>query len=235
MEYSTAAVRNPKTGETMIRPYVTNRKTMNMRSLVAYAKKAGYVRGQQKDLEGLGGGLLEAAKDRALAGYIVNFNDWFIISGQLKGSVDETRQLTDANSYHVTITATKILKGDINDYDWHCVDDSSVRVRITGLSYSGAPADGRLMKNKDIYVNGRNLFFIAGDSCTMTWTEDGEEKSATITPTESDFNHMKFAWPAALDEVPADTEVTFTFRTRGGVEEGQFQPNTRTAKVVSAS
>ena len=43
---------------------------------------------------------------RALAGYAINVNDWFIISEQLKGTVGEDRQLNAANTYHLTITAS---------------------------------------------------------------------------------------------------------------------------------
>lgn len=82
MNYRVFTAHNPKTGGTLLRPVVTNRNGMTMKQLVAYAKTANYVRGQQKDLEGLLGGFIEAMQDRAKAGYSINVNDWFIISGQ---------------------------------------------------------------------------------------------------------------------------------------------------------
>ena len=88
MKYRVFTSRNPKTGGALLRPIIVDRQTMNFRQLVAYARSAGFVCGQQMDLEGAIGGLLEAAKDRSLAGYAINFNNWFIISGRIRGPVD---------------------------------------------------------------------------------------------------------------------------------------------------
>ncbi len=239
MKYRVANCKNPKTGGAMLRPIITERPTMSLKSLVEYAKNASYVRGQTKDLEGLLGGFVQAMQDRAKAGYSININDWFIISGQLKGQVNATGQLTDANSYHVTITASKDLKVGIDNFSWENVDDDGENVRVTGLSYVGAPQDKQLKKNVAIWVSGRNLAYVAaaGDKVTISWTEESEggatvDKTADIVPTESDFGHMKFDWPAALNDAAVGTEVAFSFRTHGGKSEGAVKPADRSAVVI---
>ena len=239
MKYRVANCKNPKTGGAMLRPIITDRPTMSLKSLVEYAKNASYVRGQTKDLEGLLGGFIQAMQDRAKAGYSINVNDWFIISGQLRGQVDATGLLSDTNSYHVTITASKDLKVGIDNFSWENVGDDGENVRISGLSYVGAPQDKQLKKTVAIWVSGRNLAYVAeaGDKVTINWSEPGEggtpvEKTADIVPTESDFGHMKFDWPTALNDAPVGTEVAFSFRTHGGKSEGTLKPADRSAVVI---
>ena len=236
MKYRVITAHNPKTGGSLLRPVVTDRMSMTLKGLVEYAKTAGYVRGQTKDLEGLLGGFIQAMQDRAKAGYTINVNDWFIIGGRLKGTVGESHQLTDANSYHVTITASKDLKVGFNQFSWTNVDDVGESVKVSTLmSVGGKP--GFIQKTKAIIVTGKNLSFDAslGDTVTVTWKEGDEEKSAALTPTESDYSHMKFDWPTALADVPVNTELTFSFRTRGGTEGAGEQLNTKSAKLTDAS
>lgn len=232
MKYRVFTSHNPKTGGTLLRPIIVDRQTMNFRQLVAYARSAGFVRGQQMDLEGAIGGLLEAAKDRSLAGYAINFNNWFIISGRIRGPVDATRQLTDANSYHVTITATKDLKTDIGSFAWTHVD-GGLTIRIDGLASPDGNA-GEVTKSKAVVVSGRNLAFNAawGDRVTVEWTdEEGEKQSAAITPSEQGANYLRFDWPAALAEVESGTELAFAFHLHGKADAAE-QVLVKTAKLV---
>ena len=234
MKYRVATVRNPKTGGSLLRPYITDRPTMTLKQLVAYAKTAGYVRGQQKDLEGLLGGFTEAMKDRALAGYSINVNDWYIISGQLKGTVDESRQLSDANDYHVTITATKDLKASIDDFSWTRVDEGVI-IKVESITSPGGNK-GEVTKTKAIVANGKNLSYNAawGDSIKVTWTEGTEAKSLDLTPSEIAETYLRIDWPTGLADVPNGTELTFTFRLHGG-EDAAEQLTTVTAKFVIAA
>ena len=234
MEYRVFTARNPKTGGTLLRPLVVNRSTLNMRQIVAYAKTAGYVRGQTKDLEGLLGGFIQAMQDRALAGYSINVNNWFIVSGQLRGSVGEDRLLTAANSYHVTLTATKDLKASIDDFAWQRVDEGVI-IKVESLASPGGVRD-EVIKSKAITASGKNLSYHAdwGDSVTVSWQEEGETQSAAITPSEQSETYLRFDWIAALAEVPADTYLTFTFRLHA-TKDGAEQVTSRTVRLVSAS
>ena len=48
-----------------------------------------------------------------------------------------------------------------------------------------------------------------GDTVKVRWTQDGEDKEATIAPAEVTGEKMSFAFPDALVGVPMDTELTF--------------------------
>lgn len=234
MKYKVFAARNPKTGGSLLRPMVTDRNTMSMKQLVSYAKTAGYVRGQQKDLEGLLGGFIEAMQDRGKAGYSINVNDWFIISGQLKGTVGDDRMLTSANDYHVTITASKDLKVGIDNFSWTRVDDMGIAIKVENLSSPGG-AKGEIIKTKAIIATGKNLAYSAdwGDKVVVTWMEDDEEKSLELTPSEASETYLRFDWPTGLASVPVNTELTFSFRLHGSADAAE-QVSTRTAKLIAA-
>ena len=88
MFYCVRTGHNPITKEAAFVPYIVDRKTLSLSEVVAYAKTAGYMRGQQKDLEGLVNGFIEAMRDRAKAGYSIDVNDWFLVKGYLKGKLD---------------------------------------------------------------------------------------------------------------------------------------------------
>ena len=235
MYYKVVSGRNPKDGGIVLRPVVTGRRTMGTKGLVAYARNAGYMRGQQKDLEGTVGGFIQAAQDRAKAGYIINVNDWFIIGGQLRGKVDETYALTSANSYHVNITTSKDLQVGIDEFSWTRDDDTSARTKINDLmSVGGKP--GFITKSNKIIGTGKNMEYLAalGDSVIASWKIGEEEHTLELTPSESDYSHMLFDWPEGLDDVPEGTEITFSFRTHAGIEGSAVQLNTKTVKVATA-
>ena len=231
MQYKVIAAYNPSTKGSLLRPVIVNRKTMNLRQIVAYAKNAGYVRGQSRDLEGLLGGFIQAIQDRALAGYSVNVNDWFIVSGRLKGTVGESRQLTGENSYHVTITATKDLKADIDDFSWSRVDEGAI-IKLESLTSPGGNK-GEVTRGLALVANGKNLAYNAawGDKVTVSWVEGSETKSLDLTPSEVAETYMRFDWPSALAEVPENTELSVVAALHG--EEGAAeQSSTVKAKLV---
>ena len=191
------------------------------------------MRGQTRDLEGLLGGFMQAMQDRALAGYAINVNDWFIISGRLKGTVGESRQLTDANTYHVTLTATKDLKASIDDFCWTRVDEGAI-IKVESIT-SPNGTKGEITKTKAIVANGKNLAFNAawGDSVTVSWIEGAETKTLTLTPSEQSGTYLRFDWPTGLADVEAGTELTFSFRLHGG-EGGAEQLTTAVAELVAS-
>lgn len=234
LDYRVVKVLNPQTGETLLRPVIVNRNTLNMKQVVAYAKTAGYVRGQTKDLEGLLGGFIQAIQDRALAGYTVNVNDWFIVSGQLKGTVGEDRQITAENSYRVTLTAAKDLKATIDDFSWHRVDEGVI-IKVESLTSPDGVKD-QIIKSKAILAIGKNLSYHKdwSDSVSVTWEEEGIVKSATLEPSEQSETYLRFDNVAALASIPADSVLTFTFKLHA-TEEGAEQTSTRSVRLIAAS
>jgi len=109
-------------------------------------------------------------------------------------------------------------------------------VTIDKVMTVGASSDGTIAKSKKIRAVGTNTQFDAaiGDSITVEWLEDGETKSAALTPVEQDDTCLTFDWPAALDDVPDGTDVTFVFSTRIGIPDAAAQVNKITVKLVAA-
>ena len=77
-----------------------------------------------------------------------------------------------------------------------------------------------IVKGEVFAAVGTNLSFGEGDSVTVKWTEDGEEKSLEVTPTETTPTKMDFAAVEAFDDIPDDTELTFEFELGGETAEG---------------
>ncbi|MGN0848049.1 MAG: hypothetical protein ACI4RA_11805 [Kiritimatiellia bacterium] len=233
LNYRVFPARNPITGDTFLRPVITNRNSMSLKQLVEYAKTAGFVRGHQNDLEGLLGGFIEAMRDRAKAGYTINVGDWFKVCGRLRGTVGEDRRLTSANDYRVTISALKDLKVGISNFSWSRVEDAVPIARIDTLC-SPNGMKGEIVRTRDFVANGRNLSFNAawGDRLVLSWTEGENAKSVELTPSEQSDTFLRFAWADELEEIPVGTLLTFTFRLHGA-EDAAEQTCTKTAKLVT--
>lgn len=213
MTYKIVRAKNHLTGETYRRPVITNRHSMGLKKLVEFAIKGGFMRGQLKELIGSVSGFFEAVKDRALAGYTINLGDMLIITGHLQGTVDESLSLTKENEYHLSVRVKKEMQVPLETFAWVREDDNGNHPKVERITSTQGVAIGEIKKSVGIVVSGQNLVFSAanGDKVIITWTEDGETQSATVTPKASSTLSMDFDWPAALSEVAAGTEVTFTF------------------------
>ena len=236
MKYRVVQGHNPRTGGTIQRPQIVDRETYYMNQVVDFAKNAGYIRGQLEDLKGNANGLIEAVKKLSQMGKSVNLNNWLRVHAELTGTVGESRQLTEENELRVRITTLNDLKAKVSDFSWTNVEDSGVIPKIEMiLSPGGKPWE--VVKTRGILATGRNLFFDAakGDAATISWGEGASAQSINVTPTESDYSHMLFAWPTALADVDPGTKLTFSFRTCAGIEGGAVYPITRTATLVAAS
>ena len=71
-----------------------------------------------------------------------------------------------------------------------------------------------ILKGEAFVATGENISYDAdaGDTVTVKWTEDGEEKSETITPQSVSETAMNFDAVDAFDDLPDNTELTFEFR-----------------------
>ena len=236
MKYRVVQGRNPRTGGAMQRPLIVERETYYLDQVVEYAINAGYVRGQFHDMRGALNGFIEAIQQLGKDGKAVNLNNWLRVHAELTGQLNETHQLSDANELHVVITALQDLKSDCSKFSWTNVEKSSATPKIdTILSPGGNPWE--IVKTKGILVTGRNLYFDPekGDTATVLYGEGEGETSLDITPTESDYSHMLFAWPAELAEVAAGTKLTFTFRTCAGVEGGAVYSMSKQTTLVAVA
>lgn len=228
---------NPKTRGTCKRPQITERETYYLDQVVQFALDNGFVRGQFQDMKGALNGFIECIQYLGLNGKAVSLNDWLRVHSELTGTVGETYQLSCENELRVCIQALKELKTSADNFSWTNVSDTGVLPKIDSLMYVGASKSGEIKKGVSIIATGRNLAFngTLGDSVVLTWKEGDAEQSATITPAESDYSHMKFDWPTALADVPANTEITFTFTLHGGVEGGAAHTATKSVKLLAAA
>lgn len=236
MKYRVVQGRNPRTGGTIQRPQIVERETYYLDQVVEYALNAGYVRGQFHDMRGALNGFIEAIQQLGKDGKAVNLNNWLRVHAELTGQVGESRQLSDANELHVVITALQDLKSDWTKFSWTNVEDSGVIPKIDTILSPGGKL-WEVVKTKGILATGRNLFFDAakGDTATISWGEGESAQTISITPSESDYSHMLFAWPTALADVEPGTKLTFSFRTCAGIEGGAVYPMTKVATLVAAS
>ena len=237
LQYKVVTGYNPatKTKGDLMRPLLVNREIYPVDRVVEYALKNGYIRGQFEDMKGAINGSIEAMQQLVRDGKIVNLADWLKIHAELTGTVGESRQVGSANKLHVCITALQSLKIDMSHFSMENVDESGSKPRIaTILSPGGKPWE--VIKTKDILVTGMHLEFDAskGDTATVTYGEGEEATTINITPTESDYAHMRFGWPAALADVAAGTKLTFAFRTCAGIEGGAVYSTSKEATLVNA-
>lgn len=235
MKFRVVQGRNPKTGGTVQRPLIVERETYYLDQVVQYALNAGYVRGQFHDMRGALNGFIQAMQQLGKDGKAVNLNNWLRIHAELTGTVGESRQLSDRNEMRVNITALQDLKSDWTQFSWTNVDNTGAMPKIdTILSPGGKPWE--IVKSKGILVTGRNLYFDAakGDTASISYGEGDAAVTLAITPTESDYSHMLFGWPAELEEVAAGTKLTLSFRTCAGVEGGAVYTLTKAAEMKDA-
>ena len=126
------------------------------------------------------------------------------------------------------------------EVDYNAVSISNVRggqrVSVGSIAYNGAAENAfDIRRGTPILVTGRNLAYIAGDLVTVSRASaGGQTVVATLVPAESDYYHESFAWPSALDDIAAGSELTFTFRLRGGDEEATPVTVTKTVRVVAS-
>ena len=74
-----------------------------------------------------------------------------------------------------------------------------------------------IVKGEAFAAHGANLSFhrAAGDSVTVKWTQDGEEKSLALEPSATDPTKISFDAVEAFDDIPDETELTFVFELSG--------------------
>lgn len=234
MKYRIVGGKNPKTGEPIKRPVITERETYYIDKVVEYAIKNGYVRGQFHDMRGALNGFIEAIEQLGRDGKCVNLNNWLRVHAELTGTVDETLQLTKANELRVCITPLQDLKSDVANFSWTNIADLSLIARFKTISSSGGK-NGEVKKNTGFTITGANLFYnnAWGDTVSVSFiNEDGENTEVQLTPAESSESVMRFVWPEELATAPAGATLEFK-ATLHGEEGGAACPTKITAKVVA--
>ena len=156
------------------------------------------------------------------------------LRGKVKGPFSQFDPATCSSA--IVISSLSGLERSVDrDYVTFVNENAGVKVTVNRVSWIGSEEPNVVKKGEAFGAYGTNLMFDSslGDTVTLTWKDAGDtEHTATLTPSESDYDHMKFSWPGALDDVAEGTELTFTFRTRGGIEDADEQVNVKKVLVI---
>ena len=157
------------------------------------------------------------------------------LRGKVKGPYSPFDPATCSSA--IVITSLSGLEKEVDrNYVTFVNANAGVRVIVNRVSWIGSDEPNVVKKGEAFGAYGTNLMSDSslGDTVTVAWKDASEnEHTATLTPSESDYDHMKFSWPGALDDVAEGTELTFTFRTRGGIEDADEQVNTKKVVVTA--
>ena len=220
IRYRVLPFTHPVTKAKYLRPLIVERQTYSLSQLVTFALSGGYVRGQHADICGTVHGIIEAIQELGRQGHAVNLGDYLRVHGELTGRIDEvTRRVGPGNGYRMVLTPLKKMRGKLSDFNWVNVDELEGRLRVSSIASGDCRELDRILPGKTIFVTGNYLTVRPerGDSVVATWLDSsGVEQHAALVPTRNGTICLEFAPFAALDALPAGTEVTFTFRLHVG-------------------
>ena len=235
LSYAVAEGVDPRTKNPLKRPYLTRRQVYDSEGVVDHGLNLGHIRGKKHDLVGVLNGCIATIKELIKMGFVVDLDGWLLFYLALTGQVGDDLALTSENDLKFRIRALKDLKVNMADFSFERVNDDGLSIKVESVSSPGGKKD-EIIKTKAIVVNGKNLSYNAdwGDSVKVTWTEDTEAKELTLAPSEQSETYLRFDWPTGLADVPAGTDLEFSFRLRGA-EDAPVKSAKRTAKLVVAA
>ena len=132
------------------------------------------------------------------------FNDPALVGKEIVFTVEGRCGDPDAG------TQTKKVSATLDEGDTPPPPATPTVTKVASEGKSG------IVKGQPFAAEGENLFW--NDSCAAkaTWTQDDEEKSADVVPTEATATKLSFDAEDAFDDIPDGTELTFTFDFGGG-------------------
>ena len=159
----------------------------------------------------------------------------------LRGKLKSAYSAFDRNTCSCAIVFTSLsgLEKSVNTekYIQFVNTRTGTRVIIDRIVYEGCVDSSQIatiMRGKGIAVTGLNCQWLEGDTCTVVWKDAyGVEQTAQIVPISSTVTEMHFAWPEALNDAPLG-DVQMHFLTRGGIADGEPQPNDKTVTLIEA-
>lgn len=182
--------------------------------------------------------ILEKARSAIKSGKTVILDDYLRLKGTFVNDIDPVTGKPGKDTvYRVRATSLRKLQFPVSDFELTNVESDGSLPAITSVLNIGLTAKKDvLIRGKDIILAGRNLYFDAaqGDTLMVSFLEDGERQSISLSPSEIAPAMIRVPWPAALAEVESGTEVSFTLSTRRGKENGVFTPISRKATLVTA-
>ena len=158
---------------------------------------------------------------------------WAVADTDKSGDIPASKMTSDVGRADIAADALAELASE--EYDGKTIvftvrgNFSSAKISAT-LSYvalvptvDSIASEGKdgIVKGEDFAAVGANLSWHEGDSVTVKWTQDGEEKSLEVTPRATAPTKMDFDAVDAFDDIPDDTELTFEFELGGETAEGE--------------
>lgn len=244
-DYRVVAGVNPKdVTKTILRPLIVNKEVYDSSRCLRFAMDYGYIAGGQFYANfGVVSGFLEAVQQLGKDGRDILLNGWLRIHPELKGTIDpETRLLGEDNEIHVCAQCQTNFRRKASEFNWNCIDDTSVRATVQHIQSVGGAKDKEIFASAKISVGGTNLaYHSSSDKITASWqttdAETGEttDHSVDLVPESSGYSAMVLPFPEGLASAPLGTVVTFTFFLRQGNADASVIPATAKAKLVAAT
>lgn len=238
LKYQIGVIGNAQTGEKSKRAFPIINKTVSMDQFCnQLATDDGLLIGCETQIKGFLTSVMVKIGEELKKGNAVSFGNYLRFTPTIRGKVDpDTGKPTSETKMGVAILALKNMQLNIEEFSLVDASGESLTPKISFLRSwaSGAQVD-QFAKGSTFSLVGKNLFYSAemGDSITLKYSEDGEEKTLSVTPTFGSTELMNFNFPTELESVADGTEIEITIRTRSGVEDGAFSSASRIVTLVS--
>lgn len=240
VSYGIRKITNVVTGETGRRAFpISNGMVTLDRFCKILSEDYGLMAGRESHVKGTVVSIMEAIVEEMKKGNSVTIDNYLRFIPSFRGPVDPaTGKPTDQTELCVAVQSLKKMKLDQKNFDFVIKDKSIVFPKMTEVYACILGAErNKIVRGKDFQIGGKALYFDAamGDTVSISYKSEEEEvQSIAITPTECTPINMRFAFPAALAEVDAETELEITLRTRSGVADGAFYIASTKAILIEA-
>ena len=158
-------------------------------------------------------------------------------SAYIRGKVPSPYSAFDPATCSTAVLATT-MKGLAKKVDLNKVllvnAKTGTKVIIDRISYEGSgDAPGLVKVGKAIILTGLNCQFLPGiDSAEIRYTDAaGVKHTFPVTPSASSVTEMRFDWDDSWP-ITAGQSIELHTSTRAGIEDGETQPNSKTAEVL---
>lgn len=123
VEYTIRSVRLPRTGKETNVPRIANMETVSMKTLIHKARECGQFHSTELIFETDFHIMMTIVKETLEKGKAVNLGGYMRLEPNLKGNVNETGKLTNANSLAIKVRALSKLKLNLTSFLWRLKGD----------------------------------------------------------------------------------------------------------------
>lgn len=238
LSYTPRIFTNLETGEPYRRACLVPSGTEDTRSICAAVARDGtYGAIKTELLVNYVTAFLQKARTALWQGKTVTIDGYFRLRGSFVGGIDPvTGKPTGGTTYRVRATPLREMQAPVSEFELTNVATGAPEPTLTTLTSCDPEAvKDVLTRGKDIRIVGRNLRFNAarGDRLTLTCTEEGEERTVELTPSEVDIVSLRVPWPQGLSEIAAGTAVLVSLSTRAEDAKGAVSVASRKAVVAA--